>query len=69
MVVGVMATALGRIPPIADDLAKGTDRWVDLYSAKDPIPAGPTQTSTYGRPEAWPVSSLRSTMRDHTQYS
>ncbi|MCB0990356.1 MAG: tetratricopeptide repeat protein [Acidimicrobiales bacterium] len=69
MVVGVMATALGRIPPIADDLSRGTRRWVDLYAAKDPVPAGPTQTITDGRPEAWPVSNLRSSMRDHTYYT
>ncbi len=69
--LGVLALAiiaLVEIPLIPNDLDGATDRWVDLYAAKDPVPAGPTRTTNAARPESWRVSNLGSVSRDHTTY-
>ena len=69
--LGVLALAiiaLVEIPLIPNDLDGATGRWVDLYAAKDPVPAGPTRTTNAARPESWRVSNLGSVSRDHTTY-
>ncbi len=67
--LGVVLIAVDRIPVVESALMNATTRWLDLYAIKDPVPAGPTLTSVEGRPEAWPVSNLQSSIRDHTYYS
>ncbi|MBN4047635.1 hypothetical protein JYT71_01355, partial [Acidimicrobiaceae bacterium AH-315-P05] len=67
--VSIAVIAVDTIPPIENDLAGATFRWIDLYATKDPVPGGATVTTVEGRPESWPVANLGSAAKDHTYYS